>query len=595
MLPHDQLLKAIRERQQKNTEFNGGILTADRYVTTIRDCIGSDACNKFAGCSRSTSFEDLVRKAAKTLTYNNPDMVVDDLYSRPDEWKGFKLQDGTTLELPEKTLMVFKHTLTTPRKDRDGDIMRTQGAKPDPKMLLLWQHVHTLPIGKLITVVDHNSKRLTVISAIVDMNELCHDSAVMIDSKMGRFSHGFRAMEFSQIKDVEDGDGEGGFDIKLFEIMEESLVSVPSNTDAEVEDVLLSLTEGGKLKSSLMKSVGKSIREKKPKSVSVGTDVGALKIALDIKVNGQSIESGDRGKSTKTKCAGDQACGCGCQNPAGAPEKTNADAGKEKGTDDEKVMVCPKCGETLQNGNCPKCGVEAADKSAKSVKPVTKGFPAYVYAGQLEKSYESISYALRGSLRKYLEDQGVKTVDENGVHLFYSDVIGTFKDYAILTVDGKDGTTFYKAAWRDGDNGPELFGNLRSVKIETTTKILEKSVKRAKFTHEKAGRTINGKNRASLTHAHECVEEVHDKEPLSKSGKVLCKEAIKAIKDVIATADKPEEEASTNTTAKQAAAILIAKGTPEDHLAVMKTLGILLSVSDTQRETKEIESLLGIN
>ena len=244
----EKLLSLVKSRKQKKTEFNYGILTADRYVRTLQEGIGLESCYKYAS-TRQTSFDDVLTKAGKTLVYSNPGMVFE------------KKLSVDNFDLPKNTLMVFNHVLTTSRKDRDGDILRSQGAEPDPKMLLLWQHVHTLPIGKMVAVTKQNKNQLSVVSAIVDMNELCHDAAVMIDNDMGRFSHGFRALEWEELKE-EDGDDDFlGFDIKRFEIMEESLVSVPANSDAETQEVLLSLVEDGKMTSPLMKEYGKSIRE----------------------------------------------------------------------------------------------------------------------------------------------------------------------------------------------------------------------------------------------------------------------------------------------------------------------------------------------
>jgi hypothetical protein len=148
-------------------------------------------------------------------------------------------------------------------------------------MLLLWQHVHTMPIGKLVAVIEQNSSKIVVLSAIVDMNNLCHDAAVMVDNDMGRFSHGFRAIEFDKIKGDEDGNGKegvqekpspGGFDVKVWEMMEESLVSVPANVDAQTEDVIMSLVEGGKLTSPVMKEFGRNLKENRNVSVAVKGD-----------------------------------------------------------------------------------------------------------------------------------------------------------------------------------------------------------------------------------------------------------------------------------------------------------------------------------
>lgn len=270
----DDLLTAIQARSAKRTEFGYGIMTADRHVKNLLDLVGLERCYDFAS-TRTMSFGDVLLKSKQTLVYSNADMVVLDKSDESAAADGRLNLDG--IELPKNTLMAFQHVLTTPRKDRDGDVLRTEGAIVDPRMLLLWQHVHTLPIGKMLAVVEQNTKRLVLTSCIVDINELSHDAAVMIDNDMARFSHGFRALEFSELKETEgEITGPSGFDIKKFEIMEESIVSVPSNADASVNEVLLSLVEGGKLISGLLKEVGKTIRSKMPVSVVAGIDLKGI-------------------------------------------------------------------------------------------------------------------------------------------------------------------------------------------------------------------------------------------------------------------------------------------------------------------------------
>jgi len=273
---NDQLLEAIRQRQASANEFGYGITTADRYAKNVMDAVGLDMMYKCAA-TRTVSWDDVMKKAARTLVYSSPDMVTEEIgYSKR---AGSSLKRYDDIELPKNTLMVFRHVLTTPRKDRDGDVLRTEGAKVDPKLLLLFNHVHTMPVGKMLQVAEHNSKRLSLISCIVDMNDLSHDCAVMIDNDMGRFSHGFRAIQFNKIK-ARDG-AETGFDVNDFEIMEESIVTVPSNTDAEVQEVMLGLVEGGKLTSPLMKEYGKSIRDHRPLQVVSGLDLAKVSQPAD--------------------------------------------------------------------------------------------------------------------------------------------------------------------------------------------------------------------------------------------------------------------------------------------------------------------------
>jgi HK97 family phage prohead protease len=359
MTPQELLLKEIRSRQEKSTEFNRGILTADRYIKTLAQCVGSDLCYRYAA-KGSISFEDVLTKAASTLTYNNEEMTLENIYG---EKVAQYDKDLNPIELPKNTLMVFRHTLTTSRKDRDGDYLQTKGAKPDPSMLLLWQHTHTLPIGKVLGTAEHTAHKLSMISAIVDVNELAHDSAVMIENKMGRFSHGFKALDFEKNKDT-DGKESGGFNIKSFEIMEASLVSVPANVDAEVEDVILSLVSNGKLTSPMMKSYGTSLdNNRSRKQFALGGLPGVpVKIDLQLSVNGKAVETETKEepndqrdtKGTGTKCNGKPGCGCGCTG-SGAPKKAddhNHDHHEDDAAKDKEGLVADeKAGRVISGKN----------------------------------------------------------------------------------------------------------------------------------------------------------------------------------------------------------------------------------------------------
>jgi hypothetical protein len=337
---NDQLIAGIKSREQKKTEFGYGILTADKYVRTIAEAAGTEACYK-AFASKGASFDDVLKKAAKTLVYSNRDMIIEEQIDRAQ----------SPIELPKNTLIAFRHTLTTPRKDRDGDILRTEGAIVDPKMLLLWQHVHTLPVGKMVSVFDHSKNKLSLISAIVDLNELAHDSAVMVDSDMARFSHGFRALQFRELK--EDTETEQtmivpGFDITKFEIMEESIVSVPSNVDAETEEVLLEMVEGGRLTSGIMKEIGKHIREHQT------TTTVAVKGVEDADEPGSGSDEAEGSREESKDTAGPS------EKADDDQEKETEDAGNaevkapETWTSTDEVEVEEKAGRVLSKANLQK-------------------------------------------------------------------------------------------------------------------------------------------------------------------------------------------------------------------------------------------------
>ena len=356
----DLLLEAIRARGRKMEFFGYGILTADKYVSALAESIGPDECNRMAARGRC-SFDDLMKKAARTLCYSNPDMVLEEK----------RVKDGLDgVELPKNHLLVFRHVLTSSAKDRDGDTLHAGGAAVDPKMLLLWQHVHTLPIGKCLKIVSQDKDRLKVVSCIVDMNQLSHDAAVMVDNDMGRFSHGFRALEFTETKAGRDGAG-GGFDVTRYEIMEESLVSVPANVDAQTEEVILSLVEGGQLKSALMKRYGRALREKR------NVQVPGVKIRYRERLGGYSKELtcdsladlsaavdagliGDKNHENEHGVGGEKA-GAG-KDGAGASKEADAKAAdRQTQAAADAEVTCPECdwkGEEPADGKCPECGAK---------------------------------------------------------------------------------------------------------------------------------------------------------------------------------------------------------------------------------------------
>jgi hypothetical protein len=543
MLANELLLAQIRLRKVKNATFNSGILIADRYAKTIQECVGSDICYRFAS-KGNISYQDVIKRASNTLTYNNPEMVIEDIYTKS---KQILDASGEAIELPKHTMMVFRHTLTTPRKDRDGDIMRTQGAKPDPKMLLLWNHVHTLPIGKLIVVAEHNSKKLSVISCIVDMNELCHDSAVMIEAKMGRFSHGFKALEFSKIK--EHREEEGGFDVKSFEIMEESLVSVPSNVDAEVDDILLSLAEGGKFKSAMMLNVGKSIRAKKPLVIVVEKDMKKLGL--------EKSDSEEEEEHDETKGKGKE--GCTCEH--GASKETDDEVDEEKDADDKEMKLCPKCGETMKNGSC-KCGYSMKDaeedETMEEEEEKSKKKPF-----QKPEDEEKPSEEAEESDEDEEEDE-----EDKSKQMTCKKCGGSMKD-------GSCEKCGYSMLKKD-DDGDE-----------------EKSF----FDSSKVGRTVSLKNMTNLQHAKKCVEEVHNKEMLmTLGGKALCKDAVKSITEVLDTVPKEPlggETSVDDIDAKQAMAIFIAKSTDDLRRKMRHHLDTLEELAQTEKRTSRFLKLKG--
>lgn len=243
---HDRLLAKIVSRKGGG-RFGGGITTADRYVR-----MGLDFCGDTL--APADKIDSLLRRAAGTLVYCDPESGAEQT-KRAAEIDDL-LPDG--IKPPKNTLMLIQHVLTTPREDRDGDILMTDGAELDPKAPLLWQHNHMQPIGVTVAKLKQTKSVLQLVSALLDLNDTTADAAKLIEADALRFSHGFRVLDWEE-RTNEDGSPKWGFLIKAFEIMEASLVSVPSNVDAEIQ-----LYASGKLTSGLFKTHAKHLYDLRP-------------------------------------------------------------------------------------------------------------------------------------------------------------------------------------------------------------------------------------------------------------------------------------------------------------------------------------------
>jgi HK97 family phage prohead protease len=233
----DNLLATIASRKQGGTH-GAGITTADRYVRHVLDCCGR-------GPEICQDLDAAMKRASETLAFCDPDSGLEQCKRAVGGMEAL-LPKG--VKAPDNTLMLLQHVITTPREDRDTDVLVTEGAVLDPKAPLLWQHLHTFPIGKVLATVDHTKEVLRVVTALLDLNELTADAAKLIEADVLRFSHGFRALDWEERKD-ERGNPIYGYRVNKFEVMEVSLVSVPSNVDAEIE-----LFAAGKLASPQFKA-----------------------------------------------------------------------------------------------------------------------------------------------------------------------------------------------------------------------------------------------------------------------------------------------------------------------------------------------------
>lgn len=582
--PNDRLLEAVRGRARKSTEFGYGILLASDYVKSLQDAIGLQACyQNFANSGKGTwaSFDDVLRKAAQTLVYSNPEMEVEDRWEKRANGS-WGLPSG--IEAPKNTLMVFRHVLTTSTKDRDGDILRTKGARPDPKMLLLFNHIHTSPIGKFLGVAERTDKVLKPWSAIVDMNDLCHDCAVMVDNDMGRFSHGFRAIDFLEIKVGRGDDSPGGYDVKEFEIMEESLVSVPANPDAQTEEVMLSLVEGGKMKSGVMREYGKSIRDRRsirvPVTIDLKTTVNGREVK-DADESGDEAGAGRRGEARSSKEADEGAAGKEREGAANEEVKKAQTDDSQSGWQEVKLMVeeekmtCPECeyeGKPKE-GMCPKCGAEMEEMEEK-MKPKKSFRPP---GGKPYPNEHAIRIDDPG---KYAKIRRQNDKFGEGVHAIFG-----------VTEDGK---AELQAIRFSADKFTAEEAKKWLEEHEYNTNRFEPAREQAKdHALEKVGRVLSKANESKIKEAKDDVEEASKMEGVSRPCKALLKQAGRGLSDVLASLGEEGGGVEKERSVREAMAFVLAKAGVDDLLLLKEHAEAFEQMEKASARIKQYRKMVG--
>ena len=308
------LLAEVNKRIKANfafKSFGSGLSTAGQYMKGWFDCLDSDSCNYL----KNIDMQEAVKRANNTLTWCDSKSTPEDAEKTVDvdaTLKRFKLPDGVTI--PKNSLMVFRNVITTNEEDRDGDVLHTRGAKIDTPMPLLWQHNSALPIGKMLSVDKHDDKVLRVFSVLLDMNDLTEDTAKLIEAGAMRISHGFIPLKFEERAEDSKNVPWAGFDIRSFEIMEESVVSVPSNRGAVID----MFTRDG-FKSQEMKTIGKLLERKETGKVWPGFELFEQKRAA------MQDASTVAGKDSSQAASEVAACKCGGSCGTDACKSTSID------------------------------------------------------------------------------------------------------------------------------------------------------------------------------------------------------------------------------------------------------------------------------
>lgn len=217
------LLAAVQNRQP----VAHGIGLASSYLETILPYRG-------AGPASDAAYGRALKDAQRKLCYRNEEMIATGGLSRATGvWASFGVPERKDADQPTvKSCMELECILTSAKMDRDGDVLEPKGAILDMAMPLLLQHDPCQPIGKLMGVVSRNDDFIKTHFAIAD-TKLGRDAAVLVEFGALRISHGFAPLEFEPLEESKDG-RTPGFRVPKYEVMEGSLVSIPSNTDAVI-------------------------------------------------------------------------------------------------------------------------------------------------------------------------------------------------------------------------------------------------------------------------------------------------------------------------------------------------------------------------
>jgi len=240
------------------------ITTADRYLVTLAKCSGG-LCPTDRARYQGTEFAKRVKEAAAIPVYKNDRM----------NFVSFS-KDAADVQVEgraAKFLSTFEGVYTSTKEDRDSDVLEAGGCTVDEKMPLLWQHDSTSPIGAHLGVVGQDKHKVLGKCGIADI-PLGRDAAYLAELDCLRLSQGFRPTEFEPIT-AKSGGQEivTGFHVLKYEMMEISLVSVPSNTDA-----ILTAFHRNKLTSAQVKSMSKALDEHRQKFYRTGFGVPAMKL-----------------------------------------------------------------------------------------------------------------------------------------------------------------------------------------------------------------------------------------------------------------------------------------------------------------------------
>ena len=255
------LVNAIRFRAREAIgSADLGITTADSYLREFEACLdGACPSNILQGVT-PRAWRRLMKRASRTLVYHGDGLQLGETFRKDANLP-------KDVELPPKTIAWTSVVVTTPTRDRDGDILETSGADLDPSSPHLFNHLPCEVVGRVVKQTAHTKKVLRALLSFM-ATEFAENVATMYEHGALRTSHGFLPTRWEPLEDGE------GFRILEFKILEVSGVSIPSNPDAGP-----TAFSRNKLTHPLLKEWGRMKFRRRRKMEPVAIDVRGLPAA----------------------------------------------------------------------------------------------------------------------------------------------------------------------------------------------------------------------------------------------------------------------------------------------------------------------------
>lgn len=220
-----------------------GIETAEIYIKQLANQFGNDQAAGLFYNSKSVKWSGAVKQSRSELTYHCDGMDVVSVFSKAASNEVVIDQSSS---IDNGAYAEYEAIIGTRMKDWDGDIVEPKGYTFDMKSPVLWMHAHGMPCGSLKSIVSRDDNMAKCRFRIAD-TALGRDAVSLMQVGALRKSIGFKPGDFSPLgfkKDLEGRDIPDGWHVRTSMILENSLVSIPSNMGTGVEVVYAKAVDG---------------------------------------------------------------------------------------------------------------------------------------------------------------------------------------------------------------------------------------------------------------------------------------------------------------------------------------------------------------